>query len=56
MQRLTAYLSSRLLSRRDDGYSTEAVIVTALLVAMAIGAVALISTAVMERAGSITGS
>ncbi|WP_019611086.1 hypothetical protein [Nocardiopsis sp. CNS-639] len=56
MQRFTAYLSSLLFSRRDDGYSTEAVIVTALLVAMAIGAVAIISNAVMERANSITGS
>lgn len=40
MQRFTAYLSSLLFSRRDDGYSTETVIITAVLV-VAAGAVAL---------------
>ncbi|MFD3685691.1 hypothetical protein ACFWTE_12850 [Nocardiopsis sp. NPDC058631] len=43
MQRITAYLSSLLLSRRDDlfsrrddGYSTETVIITAVLVGLAV--------------------
>ncbi|WDZ92969.1 hypothetical protein [Nocardiopsis sp. HUAS JQ3] len=55
MQRITAYLSSLLFSRRDDGYSTETVIVTALLVIMAGGAIGIITTAVLERAGSVLG-
>ncbi|WP_017569861.1 hypothetical protein [Nocardiopsis halotolerans] len=36
MRRITAYLSSLLLSRRDDGYSTETVIITAALVGLAV--------------------
>ena len=52
MQRITAYLSSLLFSRRDDGYSTETVIITAVLVggaaavALAIGT--LVDTKVTE--------
>lgn len=43
-------------SRRhsDDGYSTEAVAVIATLVILAVGALALISEAVMGWAGSIS--
>jgi hypothetical protein len=38
----------------DAGYSTEAVVITALLVAMAIAAVAIIATKVLAKANSIT--
>ena len=38
----------------DDGYSTEAVAVTATLVVLALGALALISETVLDWAGSIT--
>ncbi|MFE1397029.1 hypothetical protein KGD83_09085 [Nocardiopsis akebiae] len=38
----------------DDGYSTEAVAVIATLVILAVGALALISDAVLGWAGSIT--
>lgn len=38
----------------EAGYSTEAVVVTALLVALAIGAVAIIATKVLAKANSIT--
>ncbi|MEV6819985.1 hypothetical protein AB0M72_14635 [Nocardiopsis dassonvillei] len=38
MQRITAYLSSLLLSRRDDGYSTETVMITAVLIGLALAA------------------
>lgn len=56
MHRLTAWWLSRDPRRRgrDRGYSTEAVVVIALLAVLALGAVALISDAVMERAASIT--
>lgn len=37
----------------DGGYSSETIAVTALLVILAMGAVALISDAVLEWAGSI---
>ncbi len=47
MQRLTSYLSSLLFSRRDDGYSTETVIIVAVLV-LAAGAVAVAIGAVVE--------
>ncbi len=54
MQRITAYLSSLLLSRRDDGYSTETVIITAALVALAVGLVAVIGDRVALESGRIT--
>ncbi|MFE6387021.1 hypothetical protein [Nocardiopsis dassonvillei] len=53
MQRITAYLSSLLLSRRDDGYSTETVIITAILVAAGAGAAATIAGFVTTRASEI---
>jgi hypothetical protein len=37
----------------DAGYSTEAVLITALLVAVALAALAVIAGKVMERANSI---
>lgn len=37
----------------DAGYSTEAVLITALLVAVALAAVAVIAGKVMEKANSI---
>ncbi|WP_170134336.1 hypothetical protein [Murinocardiopsis flavida] len=40
--------------RADAGYSTEAVVVIALLAVLALGALALISDAVMDKAESIT--
>ncbi|GAA1748668.1 hypothetical protein [Streptomonospora arabica] len=57
LNRLTAYLASRLTpgpSRSDAGYSTEAVLVIALLATLALGALALISGAVLSKAESIT--
>lgn len=38
----------------DAGYSTETVVITALLVALAIAAVAIIATKVLAKANSIT--
>lgn len=38
----------------DAGYSTEAVVITALLVALAIAAVAIIAAKVLAKANSIT--
>jgi hypothetical protein len=43
----------RNLDRRDDGYSTEAIAVTALLVLLAIGALAVLAAKVMAKANSI---
>jgi hypothetical protein len=54
MQRVTAYLSSLLLSRRDDGYSTETVIITAVLVAMAVGVALAIRTLVESQIPAIS--
>lgn len=56
MRRLSIWITDRLGDRLrgDSGYSTEAVVVIALLAALALGAVALISGAVLERAESIT--
>ncbi|WP_190394435.1 hypothetical protein [Nocardiopsis quinghaiensis] len=54
MKRLTAYLSSLLLSRRDDGYSTETVIMTALLVGVALAAGAGILTFVKAQVDSLS--
>ncbi|MHB8341549.1 MAG: hypothetical protein ACYDB7_10290 [Mycobacteriales bacterium] len=42
------------LRRGDDGYSTEAVVVIALLVAMAITAVAIIAAKVLATAKGIS--
>ena len=50
-------LRDRLAAARADpdaGYSTEAVVVTALLVALAIAAVAIIATKVLAKANSIS--
>ncbi|WP_435107148.1 hypothetical protein [Nocardiopsis synnemataformans] len=41
-------------TRPDDGYSTETVAVTATLVALGLGALALIGPEVLEWAGSIS--
>lgn len=43
----------RALQRGQDGYSTEAVVVTALLVALAIIAVGIITAKVISKANSI---
>lgn len=56
MQRITAYLSSLLFSRRDDGYSTETVIITAALVLAAVGIAAAITGRVASEIGAISGS
>jgi hypothetical protein len=40
-------------SRRDAGYTTETVLVTALLVALALAALAILYTAVTNKAASI---
>lgn len=55
MNRLTEFLHTRLgLPREDHGYSTETVVVIALLILMAAGAVAAISGTVQEYASNIT--
>jgi hypothetical protein len=41
-------------SETESGYSTEAVVVTALLVALAIAAVAIIAAKVLAKANSIS--
>lgn len=46
-------IRERLAENREAGYSTETVLVTALLVALAIGAVAVITAKVMGKANSI---
>ena len=38
---------------RDDGYTTETVVVIALLVALAIAAIAIIATKVLAKANSL---
>lgn len=43
----------RALSRDQRGYSTEAVVVTALLVALAIAAVGIITAKVISKANAI---
>jgi hypothetical protein len=51
-----AVLRNRLAQLRqsgDAGYTAEAVVVIALLVAMAIAAIALITTRVLAKAGSL---
>ncbi|WAE71760.1 hypothetical protein OUQ99_21315 [Streptomonospora nanhaiensis] len=55
MQRITAYLSSLLFSRRDDGYSTETVIITAALVTVAAGLVLAIGARVDLEIATISG-
>ena len=49
-------LQARLAAARGDerGYSTEAVVVTALLVALAIAALGIIATKVIGKANSIS--
>ncbi len=50
-------LRNRLAAARtesDAGYSTEAVVVTALLVALAIAAITIIATKVLAKANSIS--
>ena len=57
-RRLAALLRARLAASRgnEDGYTTESIIVTALLVAIAIAALAIISNVVMDWASSISRS
>jgi hypothetical protein len=43
----------QLLREDDRGMTTEAIVVTALLVTLALGAVALIAGAVTNRAGTV---
>lgn len=57
---LIAYLASQARHRwqtvrdtRDGGYSTEAVVVTAVLVALALAVLAIIAAKVVAKAGSI---
>lgn len=52
---LWAMLSGRLgeLRRNEAGYSTEAVMITALLAALAIAAIAIISVKVLAKANDI---
>jgi hypothetical protein len=42
-----------LRSHRDDGYTTETVVVIALLVALAIAAIAIIAAKVLAKANSL---
>lgn len=44
----------RELARNENGYSTEAVVITALLTALAVAAVAIIATKVMGKANGIS--
>jgi hypothetical protein len=46
-------LTARLRDLGDDGYSTETVIITALLAIMAIAVVGIISAKVLAKANSI---
>ncbi|MEU7314903.1 hypothetical protein [Streptomyces sp. NPDC007083] len=39
--------------RRDDGYTTETIVVTALMVLLAIGALSVITSKVLSRANGI---
>ncbi|MEU0242345.1 hypothetical protein ABZ234_32095 [Nocardiopsis sp. NPDC006198] len=55
MQRITAYLSSLLFSRRDDGYSTETVIITAVLITVALMVTVAITNRVTTEVGRISG-
>ena len=56
LSRLIRLIRTRTAELRggDDGYSTEAVVVIALLVAMAIAAVAIITTKVLAKANGIS--
>jgi len=49
----TQWLRLRALHQEQEGYSTEAVVVTALLVALAIVAVGIITAKVISKANSI---
>ena len=53
---LRQWLKARheLIERNEGGYSTEAVVVTALLTALAIAALAIIATKVMSKANGIS--
>jgi hypothetical protein len=54
---MASVLRDRLATARaesDAGYSTEAVVVTALLVALAIAAITIIATKVLAKANSIS--
>jgi hypothetical protein len=57
MRALARALRDRLMAVRAEpeaGYSTEAVVVTALLVALAIAAITIIATKVLAKANSIS--
>lgn len=56
VQVLIARIRAELERLRHDegGYSTETVVVTALLIALAIAALALLAAAVLKKAGGIT--
>jgi hypothetical protein len=57
MRAMARALRHRLAAVRSDpeaGYSTEAVVVTALLVALAIAAITIIATKVLAKANSIS--
>lgn len=56
LRHLYRLLQARLAAARGDerGYSTEAVVVTALLVALAIAALGIIATKVIGKANSIS--
>ena len=49
----TLWSRLRTLHQEQDGYSTEAVVVTALLIALAIVAVGIITAKVISKANSI---
>lgn len=60
MTALLSYLSAEIRHRwkavratKDGGYSTEAVLVTALLVVLALAVIAIIATAVTDKANDI---
>jgi hypothetical protein len=55
VKQLCVMLRARLSAARQDerGYSTEAVVVTALLVALAIAALGIIAAKVISKANSI---
>ena len=57
MRTIARMLRDRLTAAREKGeagYSTEAVVVTALLVALAIAAIAIIAAKVLAKANSIS--
>ncbi|WP_181874302.1 hypothetical protein [Marinitenerispora sediminis] len=54
MNRIRDFFLRRRTHGRDGGYTTETVLVIALLVALAVGAVGAIATTVQNRAESIS--